>query len=197
MIKKLIIQWFLIIVLLGLATGCVKSPEPKHSSQYFPLQPVPNELIGQVWLEKFSFNGVVKRSMLVQTELNKNGLSLVAMTFEGIPLLQSRYHSETDEIESNSTLQMGLDPAQIFHDLQSVYWPQARLKPYLLPNVRLVEQITPHQRRDFYLGEQLIRKIDYHHNQITMVDLVQGYQLDIMRLTTELTASTKSSNDEK
>lgn len=147
---------------------------------------VPSDLVGQSWLEKFTFDAVVERSMLVQTELTAQGINLVAMTFEGLPLLQASYQAETQNIVTESSLSLGLDPYQVFHDLQSVNWPLEQIRANLIKNITVSEKSCAGDSkckiRYYHRQQRLVRQIDYSDNVVTLHDVEHNYTLNIIRL---------------
>ena len=171
------------ILLSGCSTliSSILVNEPLSQPRYLSLMSTPTSLVGTDWLEKFTFEGMVKQSMLVQTEFRANKVSLVAMSFEGIPLLQASF--DGTKVISETGIETGLDPQQIFHDMQSIYWPLDLVKRNLLDTVNVSEEITPDSTiRYFYRQQHLVRKIQYNKNTVVMNDLKHNYILTIIRL---------------
>lgn len=177
-------------------------------SQVITLQPVPKSLQQRVWLEKFTFafnnpihgqkqekqsadplSGYAVQSMLLQTELNAEGINIAAMSFEGIPLAQASWKNNTQKVISELTAAKNFDAKQVLHDLQIVNWPLNILEPALAINFS-VDEITGRDEstglkvktRRFYHQGKLVIIIRYQANDINFEQLSAGYRLNITRL---------------
>ncbi len=176
----------LIIAILGGITGCSLSPE-RNSTQFislFTTNTIPHHLVNRAWLEKFTFlTADKKQSLLIKTELMATEIRLVAMTFEGVALLQAKWQADKNKIIQGSSLPSGLDARQVFQDLQSVNWPVKHLESELSSGVAVKEYHVAHKKvREFYLNGQLLISIEYEKKSIRLNNLRQHYELEIIRL---------------
>jgi len=178
------LKWLAVSALLMLMSGCSITPATENSPFYIRLTPVPSSLHGISTLEKFSFSGVVSQSMMVQSELSEAAINLVAMSFEGLPLVQAQWHSHNDTVTTSGSVLAGLNPRLIVHDLQSVMWPTEQLTTALLPGYSISEKQIDvnHRQRQFYFNDLVIRRIEYRDNVVIFNDFRHNYQLKIEQL---------------
>lgn len=176
---------FILLLIVVAISGCSHFLTSDDSPPFYvELSPVPKGLLGQSSLEKFNFDGVVKQSMLVQSELSVSGINLVAMSFEGIPIVQAKWLAKTDIIETDGVVLARLNPRQIIHDLQSVKWPLTSLNASAKPDYRVEELLNERniKTRKFYFKNSLVRSIEYRQNMVIFNDFRHDYQLEIIRL---------------
>jgi len=180
---KRILLSFSLVVLVG---GCsiLSGNKIDNSTRYFSLLKIPNEMIGLINLEKFEFVGVVERSMLVQSELTSTHINLVAMTFEGLPIVQASWSALDNTWQVMAGVAFLLEPSQILHDLQSVHWPLSTIEDALFEHYYVVEGVNNFgvRFRAFYFNDELIRVIDYKKDMIEFNDFRKNYQLNITPL---------------
>lgn len=155
------------------------------ATHYFSLAQIPKAMIGQSRLEKFEFFSVVNRSMLVQSELTATHINIVAMTFEGLPIIQASWQALDNQWQVITGISLPLEPSQILHDLQSVHWPVLMLENVLFEHYSIVESVNDvgDRSRHFYFNDELIRTIDYKKDMIEFNDFRKNYQLKITPLT--------------
>ena len=160
-----------------------------NSFVFFKLTPVPNALQNRIWLEKFSitFNGTPKqispKNMLLQTELTEYGLSIAAMSFEGIPLAQAQWNEKTGELLSDNSIDKKFNPKQVLQDLQSVNWPIQELRKTMFKGFTVDEKIANGVRiRNFYHNNKIIIKIKEIAIKVNFEQIKLGYQISIIRL---------------
>jgi len=183
-----------------LGQGDSKDKQVKVSSQFIPLLAVPSELQQRVWLEKFTFSlnshvgnksadNYAKQSMLLQTELNAQGINIAAMSFDGIPLAQASWNSGGQKVTSELSVAKNFDAKQVLHDLQIVNWPINSLAPALAKSFSVDEQLSTDantgkktKTRRFYHQGEVIIIIRYQAQEISFEQLNAGYSLTITRL---------------
>lgn len=164
-------------------TACQLAHKPQPDSAMFTLMAIPAELNNGGWLEKFQFSGVVEQSMLVSTEFTAAMIQVAALSFEGVPLTQLQFNTQTQQLTSTNTLGVELDGKKIIYDMQSAFWPLAMLKQHMQENSRVIERTIAGQlTRQFYRNETLIREITYNGALTLLVELEQNYRLKIERL---------------
>ncbi len=147
--------------------------------------------------------GYAKQSMLLQTELTEQGISIAAMSFDGIPLAQASWQSGNQNgkqnVKSELTVAKNFDAKQVLHDLQIVNWPIKLIAPALAKNFSVDEQIVADassgdkiKTRYFYHQGEVIIIIRYQTPDISFEQLSAGYRLSITRLSdNDLTAALK------
>ncbi len=196
----------LVFVLLSQLSACsLLSQEQNnaHSARVMPLLPVPSEYQHKVWLEKFTFSlnkqasdistnevtSYAKQSMLLQTELTDQGISIAAMSFDGIPLAQASWQQGSQLVKSELTVAKNFDAQQVLHDLQIVNWPVNIIAPALAQGFSVDERIVAeastgrkNKIRRFYHQGEVIIIIHYQEKTIDFEQLTLGYQLTITRL---------------
>ena len=188
----------LIFSLFVMVTGCtswgLSQRQTQEHYELFKLIPVPKHLQQRIWLDKFTITikalpaSKAKQSMLLQTELTKNGISIAAMSFSGIPLAQAQWSEMTQEISIDTNIAEQLDTKQVMQDLQSVNWPLAEIKNALKQGYSIEERTHKNVKtRQFYFQENGLTKkpiiiIREQGNQINFQQLELGYQLEITRL---------------
>ena len=181
-IKKVL---FSLLIAFGL-NSCSLFPNGNENGteRYFSLAKIPNQMVGQIQLEKFEFVGVVERSMLVQSEITSTHVNLVAMTFEGVPIIQASWLALDNTWQVITGLSLMLEPSQILHDLQSVHWPLSVIEDVLHKSYSVIEETSSFgfRTRKFYFNDVLIRTIDYKEDMIEFNDFKKNYQLKITPL---------------
>ncbi|PKG82502.1 hypothetical protein CXF85_13545 [Colwellia sp. 75C3] len=214
------VKLLFILLPLSLLTACsvftLGSGNANVSTQLMPLLPVPADLQNRVWLEKFTFSfdntssasnsisdnqgtandstekvsGYAKQSMLLQTELTEQGISIAAMSFDGIPLAQASWQSGSQSIKSELTVAKNFDAKQVLHDLQAVNWPIELITSALATNFSVDEQSVADPKtgikikiRHFYHQGEVIIIIRYQQQDISFEQVSAGYRLLITRLT--------------
>ncbi|MEL0602785.1 MULTISPECIES: DUF3261 domain-containing protein [Pseudoalteromonas] len=149
----------------------------------FNFMPVPKQLNEQGWLEKFQFSGFVDQSMLVSTEFATSSIKVAALTFEGVPLTQLQFDTQTHQLITSNTLGVELDGKKIIYDMQSAFWPLAMLEQNMRDNNRVIELDNASLRtRQFYRNDTLVREITYNGVMTLLTEYEQNYRLKIERL---------------
>lgn len=180
--KRAISAGFIGLLLLSL-TACQSAQKPPHNALMFDLMPVPDSLNGGGWLERFQFSGLVEQSMLVSTEFARPLIQIAAVSFEGVPLTQLQFDTQTQKLTSTNSLGVELDGRKIIYDMQSAFWPIALLEQHMRDNNRVIERnIAGQLTRRFYRNETLTREITYNGVLIQLNELEQNYRLKIERL---------------
>jgi len=178
LIKRLALPLFLVSI-----AACQQVPSDKIAAPMFSFMPVPEQLNGQWWLEKFQFSGIVEESMLVSTEFTAPTIKVVALTFEGVPLSQLQYDTQTHNLESSNMLGVDLDGKKIIYDMQSAFWPLSALENNRRSDVTIEEKtLEQHRARLFYRNKTLVRKITYNGAVTILTEYEQNYRLKIERL---------------
>lgn len=166
-----------------LLSACQSAPNVPQATKLFDLMPIPEQYNEGGWLEKFQFSGVVEQSMLVSTEFAAPMIKVAALTFEGIPLTQLQFNTQTQQLTTTNTLGIDFDGKKIIYDMQSAFWPLAQLKANMFTNTHVVEQLNAQQRtRQFFRNETLVREITYNGALTLVTEFEQNYRLKIERL---------------
>jgi len=201
-----VIPLFSLLTLLSACSLLTQDKAAESSAQVIPLLSVPAVLQQKVWLEKFTFSLDVNeqqnnegsqnkvsryanQSMLLQTELSKQGINIAAMSFDGIPLAQASWNSDSQLVKSELTVAKDFDAKQVLHDLQIVHWPVNLIAPSLFKGFSVDEQIMLDEGNDnkikvrrFYHQGEVIIIIRYQVKEIHLEQVRAGYQLTITRL---------------
>ncbi|MBE0457534.1 DUF3261 domain-containing protein [Pseudoalteromonas sp. KG3] len=173
----------LYLALLFSLAACHLTSKPERELPLFDLMPVPDSLNGGGWLERFQFSGLVEQSMLVSTEFARPLIQIAAVSFEGVPLTQLQFDTQTQKLTSTNSLGVELDGRKIIYDMQSAFWPIALLEQHMRDNNRVIERnIAGQLTRRFYRNETLTREITYNGVLIQLNELEQNYRLKIERL---------------
>lgn len=163
--------------------GCQQMAANPVATPMFNFMPVPTQLNEQGWLERFQFSGIVDESMLVSTEFTTSSIKVVALTFEGVPLTQLQFDTQTHELTTSNTLAVELDGKKIIYDMQSAFWPLAMLEQNMLDNNQVIElDNTVMRTRQFYRNDTLVREITYNGAITLLTEYEQNYRLKIERL---------------
>jgi len=172
------------LLFITVSSSCTifQQAQKNNETVFFELTKVPKQMIGQTHLEKFEFFGVVNRSMLVQSELTAKNVNLVAMTFEGLPIVQASWNTLTNEWKVLAGVALQLRPQQILHDLQSVHWPITVIETALFNNYSAIEgkTLSGYRYRHYYFKNVLVRTIEYKDDVIEFNDIRKNYQLIIL-----------------
>ena len=210
-------QLLLLCSLVSLLSACSlfsqgnNNVQGKSTARIIPLLPVPTALQQKVWLERFTFtlnspvskvsnaepdvnegrskevSRYAEQSMLLQTELTNQGINIAAMSFDGVPLAQASWKSDSQVVNSELTVAKNFDAKQVLHDLQLVNWPISNIAAALANNFSVDEQVTAdsgkkNKIRRFYHHGEVIIIISYQEKNIRFKQLTLGYQLSITRL---------------
>lgn len=168
---------------LALLASCQQMPSKRVATPMFNFMPVPIQLNGHGWLEKFQFSGIVEQSMLVSTEFAAPSIKVVALTFEGVPLTQLQFDTQTQSLTSSNSLGVDLDGKKIIYDMQSAFWPLSLLKQNIREGSEVIEQDNEQQHtRQFYRDKILVREITYNGAVTLLTEFEQNYRLKIERL---------------
>lgn len=148
---------------------------------FYQLQALPASLQNKVFLETLTFQQDEQRSLLTQIETDEQTLSLGAMTFSGLPVIQAKWHSSEGLLGFSS---MTFDKSmvmRIIRDIQLVKWPEDNIRAGLLPNFELFtsKSSMTEQVREIRHSEQIIVKITYAENKIILINAIEHYQLTI------------------
>ncbi|MCI2282627.1 DUF3261 domain-containing protein [Colwellia sp. MSW7] len=152
-----------------------------QNQSFYQLQALPRSLQNKVFLETLTFQQDEQRTLLTQIETSEQSLSLGAMTFSGLPIIQAKWHSREGLVGFSS---MAFDKSmimRIIRDIQLVKWPEESINAGLLPNYRLhTIQTSANERvREIRDSEQTIVKVTYLENKIILINAIEHYQLTI------------------
>lgn len=163
--------------------GCQQMAANHMARAMFNYMPIPTQLIEKGWLERFQFSGIVDESMLVSTEFSKLSITVVALTFEGVPVTQLQFDTQTHELTTENTLGLELDGKKIIYDMQSAFWPLGMLEQNMRNDSKVIEFDNMLLRtRQFYRNGLLAREITYNGAVTLLTEFEQNYRLKIERL---------------
>jgi hypothetical protein len=155
--------------------------EIKSDISFYQLQALPKTLQNKVFLETLTFEKEDKKTLLTQIETSNISLSLGAMTFSGIPIIQAKWHSVDGLVGFSSSIFDKSMVLRIIRDIQLVKWPEESINNGLLPDYQLLsfqnnvkEQVKIIQHLD-----KAVVNIIYSKNKIVLTNTIENYQLTI------------------
>lgn len=118
-----------------------------------------------------------ENQLLTQLELTAQGINLVAISPQGVPLFELVF-KEGQELQQKQYVAVDMLPLPyIVSDIQLVYWPLAQLNT-AISGAKVVEEQNGKERMITANGNVLIR-IDKGSKSISYQHLQRGYQLTI------------------
>lgn len=173
-------RWAVLILTFASVLSCTSNYN-KQDKTFFQLQALPASLQNKVFLETLTFQQDEQRTLLTQIETSDQSLSLGAMTFSGLPIIQAKWHSSEGLVGFSSMTFDKNMVMRIIRDIQLVKWPEESIKAGLLSNYRLYTTTTSANERVREIRdlEQTIVKIIYLENKIILMNALEHYQLTI------------------
>lgn len=174
-------KWGVIISFFSSVISCSSLNEIKQDTSFYQLQALPYALQNKVFLELLTFEQEDKRTLLTQIETNENSLSLGAMTYSGLPIIQAKWHSSEGLVGFSSTIFDKSMVLRIIRDIQLVKWPDDNIKVGLLPGYELLS-LKNHMKervRQIQNSDKIIVKITYSTKKIVLTNIIENYQLTI------------------
>ena len=174
-------KYTILVILFSSITACELIKNDKVGNHFYQLQPLPNSLQNKVFLESLTFEQTDKRTLLSQIETQQKTLSLGAMTFNGLPIIQAKWHSDKGLIDFESVTFDKNMVLRIIRDIQLIKWPENDIKKGLLPNYSLS---SSHKNdvlwvREIQNANKPIIKIIYSEQKTVLINAVEHYQLTI------------------
>lgn len=190
--KLLLISCSIILILCG----CSNHPSKLLTTASYPLfdlTATPKTIQNRVWLERFSINIFtengehVRRELLLQTEFTTTHINIVALSLEGLPLIQASWNSQFRDLKieklTDTTLTKEFDIMKIIHDLQAVHWPLTRIRTSLNNHYSVYEEILDNEKiRRFFYQNKVIMTIYKKENQTKLRYFDLDYEVNIFRL---------------
>jgi hypothetical protein len=137
-------------------------------------------------------SGKDKQTFLLQTEVDPNSLTMVAMTGFGQKLFELQYIQNRLIINKTPFLPAALVPETLFADFQLMYWPSEPLHNMLAnSHIKLLEPSVLPQQRVFQQAGATIIEILYHprrgiENTVTYKNLEHNYSIQVDVLDTKV-----------
>lgn len=175
----------MLIILFSAITSCTLIKHNTVDHNFYQLQPLPDTLQNKIFLESLTFEQkekeAEKQTLLSQIETQTQTLSLGAMTFSGIPIIQAKWHSHEGLIGFDSVTFNKPMVLRIIRDIQLIKWPENDIKLGLSPSYRLSStQISDvNWIREIHHTNKTIIKVIYTQQKITLINIVEHYQLTI------------------
>ncbi len=161
------------------------------NKQFFNLTSIPKQLQNRVWLERFTINISVtkniRQELLLQTEFTTNKINFVALSLEGLALIQASWNSQTQEFKVeklvNTPITSELDIKKIVHDLQAAHWPINKLKEALHSQYSVVDScIKGVNIRQFFYKNKVILTIHEKAEQVHFKYIDESYEIKLSRI---------------
>lgn len=184
--------WAMSVFWVLSSCSVIKNEQSVHD--FYQLQALPTLLQDKVFLETLTFessktlgsqapsaNQDVPRTLLTQIETSKESLSLGAMTFSGLPVIQAKWHSTAGLVDFSSMTFDKNMVMRIIRDIQLVKWPEDAIKKGLLANYDLytIKKSTFNKVREIRKKEQTLVTITYSANKITLINAIEHYQITL------------------
>ncbi len=176
----------MIVIAFSGVIACSSINEIKREASFYQLQVLPSSLQNKVFLESLTFEQTDKRTLLTQIETSEQSLSLGAMTYSGLPIIQAKWHSSEGLIGFSSTAFNKSMVLRIIRDIQLVKWPDESIEKGLLPGYELlsVEKLSVENKlkeriRKIKNADKTVVKIIYSGNKIVLINTLEHYQLTI------------------
>lgn len=144
------------------------------------LTPPPQALVGKSFNQILTIKTPSRQDVLVsQLAFTKNGLVLVAMTVQGIPVFQLEYQYQQPLKTKSYVLLPGFDPIYILADIQLTHWPVDTLMANLDGATLKFEPKTG--RRQIMVANEAVINIEASANTYQLNHLQRDYQLTITK----------------
>ena len=167
------------LIFFGLSSCAVVDPS-RSSNEFYQLQAIPLILQHEVFLESLTFKVPDNRQLLTQIEINEVTLSLAAMTYSGLTIMQAQWHEEKGLLNFSSQI-FGKDMLlRIIRDIQLVKWPENAIKTGLLTGYQLISRnqgVTI--SREIIKADQVVVSIIYTQKKVVLTNFVENYELVI------------------
>ncbi|MBU2871626.1 DUF3261 domain-containing protein [Colwellia sp. E2M01] len=164
-----------------LISACSLIKNDQAVTDFYQLQPLPYALKNKTYLESLTFEQKDKRTLLTQIETQEHTLSLGAMTYSGLPIMQAKWESNKGLIGFSSAVFDESMVLRIIRDIQLIKWPDSDVSNGLLAGY----QVTTTQKNSVegvreitQLGETVI-SITYTKQKIVLSNITEQYQLTI------------------
>lgn len=204
----------MLIITFSAITSCALINNDQLNDDFYQLQALPASLQNKVFLETLTFEALTfealtskasnisnskqgeKKTLLTQIETGENTLSLGAMTFSGLPIIQAKWHS-TEGLVGFSSMTFDKNMAmRIIRDIQLVKWPDDVITSGLSPgyelftsqkstvktsivNTSTVKKSAAEWEREIKNSGKTLVKITYLENKIILINALEHYQLTI------------------
>lgn len=167
------------LIILGLS-ACTSIALTSSSYDFYQLQAIPLALQHKVFLESLTFIQPERRQLLTQIEINETTLSLAAMTYSGLAIMQAKWHGEKGLLNfSSQVFDQGM-LLRIIQDIQLVKWPEHAIEAGLLNDHQLRTREQGVKRwREITQADQVVVSIVYIHNKVTLTNFIENYELVI------------------
>jgi hypothetical protein len=174
-------QWIILIITVSALTSCALIKNDNLSHDFYQLQPLPNILKNKVFLESLTFEQEDKRTLLSQIETQEQTLSLGAMTFSGIPIIQAKWDSSEGLVGFSSVTFDESMVLRIIRDIQLIKWPEKDIKSGLLPRYSLSTKQNSNieKVREIKNAGKPIVTIIYTKQKTILINAIEHYQLTI------------------
>ena len=175
------LKWLMLVIAFAGISSCASINEKKPSYDFYQLQPLPTSLQNKVFLETLMFEQEEQRTLLTQIETSEQSLSLGAMTYSGLPIIQAKWHSSEGLIGFASKIFDKSMVLRIIRDIQLVKWPDNNLKAGLLADHSLTssQKSTTKRVREIQNSGKTVVKIIYSGKKIVLINTIENYQLTI------------------
>lgn len=176
---------FISLVCIVLSTACSSIVGSKvEIPKIYQLQSIPERLNNHVILESLTFKRNDEQKLLTQVEFSDQQLSMVAMTYSGIPIIQAKWHEESGLTELVSEHFSKAIVLQIIRDIQWVKWPRNIIEKGLNSGYTIKEVFDgmSQKNREISYNNKAIVTIDYTSNKIVLHNYKEQYELVIENL---------------
>jgi hypothetical protein len=161
--------------------SCSLLNEIKRDTSFYQLQTLPKTLQNRMFLETLTFKQEDQKTLLTQIETSKNSLSLGAMTFSGLPIIQARWHGIDGLVGFSSSIFDKSMVLRIIRDIQLVKWPDEDIKNGLLPGYELIsfQNNMNESVKKIHNSDKTVVTIIYSTKKIVLTNIIENYQLTI------------------
>lgn len=167
------------LLCLGLCS-CSSIAPSSSSIHFYQLQTIPLALQHKVFLESLTFTQPEHRQLLTQIEINETTLSLAAMTYSGLAIMQAKWHGEKGLVNFSSQVFDQSMLLRIIQDIQLVKWPEHAIEAGLLNDHQLRSREQGVKRwREITKADQVVVSIVYTQNKVILTNFIENYELVI------------------
>jgi len=175
---------FIKIILLGLVvlglSSCSSIEPSRSSNDFYQLQVIPLTLQHKTFLESLTFKQAENRQLLTQIEINEVELSLAAMTYSGLAIMQAKWHGEKGLLKFSSQIFDKGMLLRIIRDIQLVKWPENDIKVGLSTGYQLVSgNKGAGLSREIIKSDKVVVSIIYTQKKVVLTNFVENYELVI------------------
>jgi hypothetical protein len=174
-------KWTILFALFSAITSCALLRNDKVDNNFYQLQPLPSELQNKVFLESLIFEKKDKYTLLSQIETQEQTLSLGAMTFNGLPVIQAKWDSAQGLVGFDSVTFDKHMVLLILRDIQLIKWPENDIQAGLLPNYNLstTKKDGVNWLREIKYSNKAVITIIYTEQKTVLTNVLEHYQLTI------------------